>query len=259
MGGAAQIITDVVAIGASIFAGPEVGAAILYDTGMAAAAAEAGVSAATVGAAAIGGSVGAVNAAINGKNLGGILQAGAEGALASGAGSAVSGAVAGEAPVTDEVTQTTTPGTGVSGATGSAELGKAAGQFAGGTTSGLLKGETPQQALTSGAIGAGVGYMLPGTDTASALERGLATTALNQFLAPSSPGAGGGGSATQTTPAGAVSSPAVTQTQASPGSAALGQALRTDLGAPVFGGTEDKQKNQSGWNVESLRYMGGGE
>ena len=46
------------------------------------------------------------------------------------------------------------------------------------------------------------------------------------------------------------------QTNASPGSAALAQALRVgDAGAPVFGGDKDKSK-RSGWNTESLRYMG---
>jgi hypothetical protein len=44
--------------------------------------------------------------------------------------------------------------------------------------------------------------------------------------------------------------------QGSPGSAALAQALRIgDAGAPVFGGDKDKSK-RSGWNRESLRYMG---
>ena len=43
---------------------------------------------------------------------------------------------------------------------------------------------------------------------------------------------------------------------ASPGSSALAQALRTDLGAPIFGGDKDKEGRKSGWNVESLRYMG---
>ena len=49
------------------------------------------------------------------------------------------------------------------------------------------------------------------------------------------------------------------QTNASPGSAALAQALRIgDAGAPVFGGDKEKSK-RSGWNVESLRYMGNSE
>lgn len=48
-------------------------------------------------------------------------------------------------------------------------------------------------------------------------------------------------------------------TQASPGSEALAQALRIgDVGAPVFGG-EKETGRRSGWNVESLRYMGNTE
>jgi len=44
--------------------------------------------------------------------------------------------------------------------------------------------------------------------------------------------------------------------QYSPGSQALAQALRIgDVGAPIFGTDKDKGK-KSGWNVESLRYMG---
>ena len=47
-----------------------------------------------------------------------------------------------------------------------------------------------------------------------------------------------------------------TQTSSTVGSQALGQALRVgDAGAPVFGGDKDKSK-RSGWNRESLRYMG---
>ena len=47
-----------------------------------------------------------------------------------------------------------------------------------------------------------------------------------------------------------------TQTSSTVGSQALGQALRVgDAGAPVFGGDKDKSK-RSGWNTESLRYMG---
>lgn len=48
-------------------------------------------------------------------------------------------------------------------------------------------------------------------------------------------------------------------TQASPGSQALAQALRIgDAGSPVFGG-EREEGRRSGWNVESLRYMGNSE
>ena len=42
-----------------------------------------------------------------------------------------------------------------------------------------------------------------------------------------------------------------------PGSSALAQVLRTDAGAPIFGGSDKEgQTGKSGWNIESLRYMG---
>ena len=42
-----------------------------------------------------------------------------------------------------------------------------------------------------------------------------------------------------------------------PGSSALAQVLRTDAGAPIFGSSDKEgQPNKSGWNIESLRYMG---
>jgi len=46
--------------------------------------------------------------------------------------------------------------------------------------------------------------------------------------------------------------------QAQPGTAALAQALRVgDAGGPIFGASgEEKGKKPSGWNIESLRYMG---
>jgi hypothetical protein len=57
-------------------------------------------------------------------------------------------------------------------------------------------------------------------------------------------------------PIGGSTSGSPTQTSSTVGSQALGQALRVgDAGAPVFGGDKDKSK-RSGWNTESLRYMG---
>jgi hypothetical protein len=50
-----------------------------------------------------------------------------------------------------------------------------------------------------------------------------------------------------------------TQTASTVGSQALGQALRVgDAGSPVFGGDKEEGK-KSGWNTESLRYMGNSE
>ena len=61
----------------------------------------------------------------------------------------------------------------------------------------------------------------------------------------------------QTEGGGATPSPtSVTTTGAgqSPGSQALSQALR--IGDPVLGSGDKEEGKKSGWNVESLRYMG---
>lgn len=56
-----------------------------------------------------------------------------------------------------------------------------------------------------------------------------------------------------------TTTPTQTQLTYGPGSQALAQALRIgDAGAPIFGGDKEKSK-RSGWNVESLRYMGNSE
>lgn len=56
-----------------------------------------------------------------------------------------------------------------------------------------------------------------------------------------------------------TASPTQTQLTYGPGSQALAQALRVgDVGAPIFGGDKEGGK-KSGWNVESLRYMGNSE
>ena len=63
-------------------------------------------------------------------------------------------------------------------------------------------------------------------------------------------GGGGGGAAPEPT------SVATTGAGQAPGSQALSQALRIgDAGEPIFGGDKEEGK-KSGWNVESLRYMG---
>ena len=68
----------------------------------------------------------------------------------------------------------------------------------------------------------------------------------------------GGVGATSFTQQAPQTSVATTGSGTSPGSEALAQALRLDPGAPVFGGEKEGGK-KSGWNVESLRYMGNSE
>lgn len=128
-----------------------------------------------------------------------------------------------------------------SGATRAAASGKSVGE-------GALKG---------GIVGGGSEYisqeagMQPGS-TGEFLTKTLAGSTLSNIV-------GGTTQPTSYIPTGgAAPSTSVTTTGAgaSPGSSALAQALRTDLGAPIFGGDKDKESPKSGWNVESLRYMG---
>lgn len=123
-----------------------------------------------------------------------------------------------------------------SGATKAAAYGKSLGE-------GALKG---------GIVGGGSEYisesagMQPGS-TGEFLTKTLSGQTLSNIV----------GGSKSTSPSTAVpTSVTTTGAGASPGSSALAQALRTDLGAPIFGGDKDKESPKSGWNVESLRYMG---
>jgi len=269
MGKAAPVIITVVAIVATVYAGPLVGEAILAS--METTAAASGVSAATVGAAAIGGSTSAVNAAIQGKNVEGVLKAGAIGAASSAIGSEVAGAVGGgeqAGPFLDA------SGNVVQGpSTGATELlgpsgGRIAGSGAGGATSGFtrsqLSGQNLEQSLKNAEIGGatgaitsaiGEGFKGAGGDAADAR---LASTLSGPFVAQNvsnlfapqrSTGTTGRGGAT-TQEVGTVP----TTGQGAPGSAALGQALRIgDPGAPVESPGGGESSRQPVWNIASLR------
>ena len=140
MGGATKTIVKVVAVVAAVYAGPQIGAAIMETMGTTAAAA--GVSEAVVGAAAISGSTAAVNTAIKGGNIGDVLEAGAKGAITGAVGQAA-GAAAGGGIGGGIV------GGAAGGATGAAlsggDIGKAAlmGATTGGVTSGITSALTP--------------------------------------------------------------------------------------------------------------------
>ena len=135
MGGATKTIVQVVAVVAAVYAGPQIGAAIMETMGTTAAAA--GVSEATVGAAAISGSTAAVNTAIKGGNIGDVLEAGAKGAITGAVGSTVGQAV-GEAA-----------GGGIPGGT--------AGGAASGATQALIAGQDPLKGAAVGGVTGGVG------------------------------------------------------------------------------------------------------
>ena len=128
---------------------------------------------------------------------------------------------------------------------------------ASGATKALASGQSVGEGALKGAIvGGGSEYiseaagMQPGS-TGEFLTKTLAGGTLSNIVS--------GSKSAPYVPTGSAPSTSVTTTGAgaAPGSAALAQALRTDLGAPIFGGDKDKDSKQSGWNVESLRYMGG--
>jgi hypothetical protein len=144
-------------------------------------------------------------------------------------------------------TPTRTEKAGVSGATR-------------GATSAALRGGSAEDVIAGGIVGGASSY---GGAAASeelgfkpgSVESGLTQTIVGQsignYLSPTrSAQTMGGGSAPEPT------SVATTGAGQAPGSQALSQALRIgDAGEPIFGGDKEEGK-KSGWNVESLRYMG---
>jgi hypothetical protein len=144
-------------------------------------------------------------------------------------------------------TPTRTEKAGVSGATR-------------GATSAALRGGSAEDVIAGGIVGGASSY---GGAAASeelgfkpgSVESGLTQTIVGQsignYLSPTrSAQTMGGGAAPEPT------SVATTGAGQAPGSQALSQALRIgDAGAPIFGGDKEEGK-KSGWNVESLRYMG---
>jgi hypothetical protein len=259
MGSAAPVIITVVAVVATIYAGPAVGAAIMESAGVVGASAAA---TAAVGSAAIAGSTAAVNAAVQGKDINGVLEAGAKGAAAGAVGSAVGGAAGG----------------GVGGG--------AAGGAAGGATSAALNKRDPVTGALVGAVGGAVaggiseGLADPNIGDAEAQEGGfygekgvdgstgaspelvkllastggsLASRLTAQGLADTSTRSAPQSSGYIPTPTDTTAPP---PTAAGPGTAALGQALRVgsgEPGAPVEspGGGEKTSRNV--WNLASLR------
>ena len=131
---------------------------------------------------------------------------------------------------------------------------------AGAAAGALATGATPEQALQSGLISAGsqyvAGKVIPGKGTSADIQRGLlageTSSALQKALAPPQQ--------QPAEPASGLSVAPITgqAQQASPGSAALAQALRVgDAGGPIFGATGDEKGKRPGkWNIESLKYMG---
>lgn len=132
---------------------------------------------------------------------------------------------------------------------------------ASGATRAALKGGSVEDVITGGIVGGA--SSAGGTAASEALgfepgsfESGLTQTIVGQsignYLSPTRSAQTEGGGATP--PPTSVTTTGAGQ---SPGSQALAQALRVgDPGAPIFGGDKDEGSKKSGWNVESLRYMG---
>ena len=185
---------------------------------------------------------GTLNALAQGKSLGDALVAGVESGVVGGlTTTAVEGiktavnepAPVGTAPIEERSTSTTgeTVAQGIEPATTTTTGQKVAAE--------PLIGSAGSQALSS-IIGPTIYSSLFGKSTPS--FGGQATSGAQPTTAQATP---------------ATSTP--TQTTISPGSQALAQALRIgDVGAPIFGGDKEGGK-KSGWNVESLRYMGNPE
>jgi len=259
MGQAAPVIMTAVAVVATVYAGPAVGAAIAKGMG-----ATLGATAtAALGAAAIGGATSAVNAAIAGGNVDDVLKAGAIGAAAG----AVGGAVSANVPAGAGAVGRGALGGAASGATGAslrgrdvgtgAIVGGVAGAVGGGLREGLTDtsigdveaqeggfygepgvegtstGLSPELAAAIASFGAGQAAQLTAQNLAPTPTTRQATTqtAQTQTLAP-------GGDVTTTG-------------QPSPGSSALAQALRA--GSPVLGGGEGQTSARPVWNIASLR------
>ena len=129
-----------------------------------------------------------------------------------------------------------------------------------GATAAALSGKSARDVAKAGLAGGVISGGTQATTQAAGTQPGSWSDVGVQTIARQTLSDAVGGKALPAgyTPATApLSSVTTTGAGASPSSSALAQALRTDLGAPIFGGDKDKESPKSGWNVESLRYMGG--
>lgn len=260
MGKAAPVIITVVAVVATVYAGPQVGAAIMNSMGVVGASA---ATTAAVGAAAIGGATGAVNAAVAGGNVEDVLKAGAISAAASAAGSVAGGQLP---PGSSAAARGAVQGA-ASGAAGSslrgqdvgrgALIGGVAGGVAGAVSSGLRDTSIGDVEAQEGGFYGEEGVAGTSTGLSPELARFVGSAAgrtaaqfTAQNLAPSPTGR------QAQPPSGQASTPppmgdATTTGQPAPGSSALAQALRA--GSPVIGGGGEQTTGRPVWNIASLR------
>ena len=135
-----------------------------------------------------------------------------------------------------------------------------------GATSGALraidKKGSAEEIISGGIVGGAASYggaaaseyagFEPGS-VGAGLTQAVVGQSISNYLNPTRSAQTAGGGAT---PSASPTSVTTTGAGQAPGSQALSQALRIgDPGAPIFGGDKEEGK-KSGWNVESLRYMG---
>ena len=262
----AAVVTTVTEIAASVaataaFAEGAIGGLVCSGLGTLGVGAEtAGAIGSAVGTGAVGAvegsALGAASSAAMGGDPGqGALFGAISGGIASGIGPAV-GDLAKGVGLTGDVAKGAT--TGVSNALG--------GMAAQGITN--PKGNLLLPALgglASGVVDYAVGDLPKNAswfDKALATgEKGVLNTAtsfeLSNLFAPQQSAQTAGGSSSALSGSGQTISAPATGQGISPNSSALGQALRVDAGSPVFGTDSQAQSGKSGWNQESLRYMGG--
>ena len=253
------VVLTVVAVVATVYAGPMVGSAIMeYALGAEAAAAASAATTAAVGSAAIGGSTSAVNAAVQGKNIEGVLKAGAIGAASSAAASGVASSIGPEVLPAGQAG----PNVPVDSATRIAQ-GAASGATKG-FTQAELSGSNLKQAERQGLIGgatgattAAIGEGLQGAGVSSQ-DAKLATALAGPYISQDYSNLFSPQKSSGTTGSGSQSTQLVgtspTTGQGAPGSAALGQALRIgDPGAPIESPGGGETSKQPVWNIASLR------
>ena len=261
MGQATPVIITVVAVVATVYAGPQVGAAILNGMGVAGASA---ATTAAVGAAAIGGATSAVNSAIAGGNVEDVLKAGAIGAAAGGAGGAAAGQLgAGASAATRGAVSGATSGAVGSALRGQnvgrgALVGGVAGGVAGSVASGLTDTSIGDVEAQEGGFYGQEGVAGTSTGLSPELARFVGSAAgrtaaqlTAQNLAPPPGERQTAQPPSQGTAAPAPGGDATTTGQPAPGSSALAQALRA--GSPVIGGGDGEAARRPVWNIASLR------
>jgi hypothetical protein len=241
-----------------------VGAAALGAVGLEAST----IVASTVGGAIIGAGTGALNAAIQGGDIGkGALTGGVAGGVGSGVGALTSQALGATAPLPAGVQGPSAPATvGGSAALGSGVVGSAsqgAGSFAGALAGGAPLSTALQAGLRGvelgGISGLASGFAKEaGVSARDASSIGSAASQLASYALPSV--SGGSAKPSYTTPV----QPSLSLQGPAP-SPTLGQSLSIapTLGyspsGSVFGSSDTEGKKSNVWNVGSLRNIGAAE